>query len=147
MLQENTDTFDDSVVVHARVRPDGLAGAVITDVGYPGRVAFNLIDKAMAELEDALPEWEEAEADQSFDVPALTELIDMYDNPADGDDITRIQADLDETQENMLVAIDKLLERGERIEDLVDRSKDLSLSSRQFQKRSKSLNKCSCAIL
>ncbi|KNC51426.1 Ykt6 [Thecamonas trahens ATCC 50062] len=147
VLQENEAAFENSVVVHARVRPDGLAAAVITDVNYPGRVAFNLIEKALSEVEEALPEWEDVATDQALEIPALADQLALFDNPADADDITRIQSDLDETQENMLVAIDKLLERGERIEELVQRSSDLSATSRTFAKQSKKLNKCSCTIL
>ena len=41
----------------------------------------------------------------------------------------------------MYKAIVKVLERGEKIEDLVQRSKDLSKSSKQFYKTARKLNR------
>eukprot|EP00300_Choanocystis_sp_HF-7_P025951 c2833_g1_i1.p1 GENE.c2833_g1_i1~~c2833_g1_i1.p1 ORF type:complete len:218 (+),score=38.73 c2833_g1_i1:1-654(+) len=146
VIQPKNDALDDEYVCHCRVRPDLLACAVITDIGYNGRVAFALVDKALAEFEAAVTTWESATADNSVSVAALTPLLASYQNPAEADTITRIHADLDETRSTMLIAIDKLLERGEKIEDLVDRSNDLSIASKTFSKRSAKLNRC-CVIL
>lgn len=146
VIQPQNDALPDEYVCHARIRPDLLACAIITDINYPGRVAFGLIDKAIAEFEAAKPDWESATADMSVSVPALAELLSSYQVPAEADTITRIQSDLDETRATMLVAIDRLLERGEKIEDLVDRSNDLSMTSKTFAKKSSKLNRC-CVIL
>ena len=46
----------------------------------------------------------------------------------------------------MIDNVEKILERGEKIEDLVKRSEYLSKSSKDFYRRSKKLNRC-CSIV
>lgn len=60
--------------------------------------------------------------------------------------ICNIMNDLDETKNIMIDNIDKLLERGENLETLVERTKYLSDDSKQFYKRAKKLNSC-CIII
>lgn len=57
----------------------------------------------------------------------------------------KIKAILDEIEELKLVMInniDLLLKRGEKLDDLVERSQYLSDKSKEFYKRSKKMNKC-----
>ena len=56
-----------------------------------------------------------------------------------------IEAELSEIKTVMIDNIDKILKRGERLEDLVDRTQHLSDSSKKFYETSKKLNKC-CTI-
>lgn len=62
------------------------------------------------------------------------------------DRLSLIKKDLDDTREELMISIDKLLNRGEKLEDLIDRTNDLSMSTKLFHKKSNDLNKC-CPIL
>ena len=53
---------------------------------------------------------------------------------------------LDETKDILVKSIDEVLERGEKLEDLVDISKDLSAQSKMFYKGAASTNSC-CLIV
>ena len=57
----------------------------------------------------------------------------------------KVQRDLDDTQAIMVRTIESVLRRGEKIDDLVDRSRDLSVSSRTFYRTARKTNSC-CVI-
>jgi len=58
----------------------------------------------------------------------------------------KIEKDLNETREVLIQNVEKLLVRGERLEELMEKSQDLSFQSKAFAKQAKSLNSC-CTIL
>eukprot|EP01097_Dermamoeba_algensis_P001329 TRINITY_DN1505_c0_g1_i2.p1 TRINITY_DN1505_c0_g1~~TRINITY_DN1505_c0_g1_i2.p1 ORF type:complete len:193 (+),score=25.85 TRINITY_DN1505_c0_g1_i2:161-739(+) len=132
---------------HIIVRPDQLACVVVSDQEYPARVAFSLILSAFDEFLKVNPEeWKRAEKDTTVSVPPIDKLLLEYQDPSKADKIMQIQKDLDETKGVLIKSIDQLLERGEKLETLAQRSEDLSLSTKQFVSRSKELNSC-CLIL
>jgi len=76
----------------------------------------------------------------------LQESVTKYQDPAAADKIVAIQQDLDDTKAILVKTIDQVLERGEKIEDLMDKSNDLSNQSKRFYKTAKKHNEC-CTIL
>lgn len=58
------------------------------------------------------------------------------------DRIAKIQQDLDQTNVLLYQSIQSLLRRGETLDQLLDKSNDLSLASQMFAKRAKKLNSC-----
>eukprot|EP00980_Cylindrotheca_fusiformis_P029750 scaffold23803_cov132-Cylindrotheca_fusiformis.AAC.14 len=133
-------------VVHCYVRSDGLAGTVTTDMEYPARVAFVLIGQF---LEDFTAEhgdtWKSCTTPESIPFAKGDEYIQKYQNPAEADKITKIQKDLDETTQILHKTIDSVLERGVKLDNLVERSNDLSAQSKMFYKQAKKTNSC-CVI-
>lgn len=81
--------------------------------------------------------------DLSLKKKITNENIINYEKP---DKIQEIQEQLDETVDIMYKNIDQILERGEKLEDLVNKSEDLSSHSRAFYYESKKMNRC-CFIL
>ena len=57
-----------------------------------------------------------------------------YQNPNQADAMSKIQCDLDETKIILLNTIDAVLERGEKLDELVAKSDDLSAQSKMFYK-------------
>ena len=55
-----------------------------------------------------------------------------YQDPEEADKILKIQKDLEETKTIMHQAIGDLLERGEKLDDLVQKSGDLGSASKAF---------------
>jgi synaptobrevin family protein YKT6 len=53
-----------------------------------------------------------------------------------------VQREIEEVKLIMVENIDKVLERGEKIDDLVEKSNTLSIESKKFYKKSKKLNSC-----
>lgn len=66
----------------------------------------------------------------------------MPQDPAQADKLTKIQRDLDETKVVLHKTIESMLERGEKLENLVDKSSDLSLASQMFYKQARKTNSC-----
>jgi synaptobrevin family protein YKT6 len=133
-------------VVHCYVRSDGLGGSVITDADYPARVAFVLLGQILEEFSASVGDsWKSCTEPESMAFPPLEEYLQKYQDPSSADKITKIQKDLDETTQILHKTIDNVLARGEKLDDLVDRSNDLSAQSKMFYKQAKKTNSC-CVI-
>ena len=165
----------ESYIVHCYVRPDGLAGTVTTDLEYPPRVAFVMLTQLLEEyatgewifsypsissillttlfhpppplsqhqaVGDA---WKSAAVTDSIPYPPLEEYVSTYQDPTSADKITKIQKDLDDTTEILHKTIDNVLERGVKLDQLVERSDDLSRQSKMFYKQARKTNSC-CVI-
>ena len=138
-----TITLDDApVLLHVYVRFDGLAGVVVSDKDYPPRVAFALISKTLESFETRVGEkWKLVATDQDLAPPFLVEDLKTFQDPK-ADKLQAIQVHLDEIKDIMHQNIDMVLERGESLDSLMEKSNDLSDSSKQFYKRAKQTNGC-----
>jgi synaptobrevin family protein YKT6 len=133
-------------VVHCYVRSDGLGGAVTTDGDYPARVAFGLLGQLLDDFTNEHGDsWKTVTAPESVPFTACQTYLDKYQDPAAADKITKIQKDLDETTQILHKTIDSVLERGVKLDNLVDKSNDLSAQSKMFYKQAKKTNSC-CVI-
>lgn len=63
-------------------------------------------------------------------------------DPAQVDKLTKIQRDLDETKITLHRTIESMLERGEKLDNLVEKSSDLSMASQMFYKQARKTNSC-----
>ncbi|GMI61342.1 hypothetical protein ScalyP_jg6184 [Parmales sp. scaly parma] len=138
----------ESYIVHCYKRADGLCGCVTTDLEYPPRVAFLLLSQLLDEFTTAIPTWKVIIPDSSFsnvNFPIIEEYLVKFQDPAAADKITKIQKDLDDTTEILHKTIDSVLERGVKLDQLVERSDDLSKQSKMFYKQAKKTNSC-CII-
>ena len=134
-------------VVHTWTFSSGVSGCAVCDQEYPSRVAFTLIKRLVDEFLRVYPSgaWAElGEKGASFE-PINTYIVE-YQDPQKVDKITKIQKELDSTMDVMHETIDKVLERGVKLDDLVERSADLSSQSKMFYKTAKSHNRC-CIVM
>ncbi|GAA5879411.1 hypothetical protein JCM16303_003193 [Sporobolomyces ruberrimus] len=150
-IQENSYTAH----VYSR-QSDNLSGVIITDQEYPVRVAFSLLNKILDEFTTKVSRstWEEkAQQGRSqggkvgvfVDYPQLQEYVTKYQDPRQADSIMKVQQELDETKIILHKTIESVLERGEKLDSLVDKSAALSASSKSFYKTAKKQNSC-CVI-
>jgi synaptobrevin family protein YKT6 len=65
-------------------------------------------------------------------MPELKEYIKKYQNPEEADSLMKIQKELDQTKIVMQKTIESVMERGEKIDDLVAKSDGLSAQSKLF---------------
>ena len=137
----------ESYVVHCYTRSDGLAGVVTTDAEYPARVAFVLLTQLLDEFTTTFGgSWKTMEMSvESSPFPPLESYLAKYQDPASADKVTKIQNDLDETTTILHKTIDAVLERGVKLDSLVEKSDDLSRQSKMFYKQAKKTNSC-CVI-
>jgi synaptobrevin family protein YKT6 len=136
----------ESYVVHCYVRSDGLAGSVTTDLEYPSRVAFVLLTQVMDEFTTVHGNsWRNTTQPYSMILESLDGYLAKYQDPAAADKVTKIQKDLEDTTQILHKTIDSVLERGVKLDNLVERSDDLSRQSKLFYKQAKKTNSC-CVI-
>ncbi|CAG9583217.1 unnamed protein product [Danaus chrysippus] len=130
-------------MVQVYVRADNLAGILISDHEYPNRVAHTLITKLLDEFSAKVPADTWATANETtVDFPVLPQYLAKYQNPREADALTKIQNDLDETKIILHDTIKAVLERGEKLDDLVAKSDDLSMHSKAFYKTARKTNSC-----
>lgn len=119
---------------HAYGRSEGVCGLMITDHEYPSLVAHQLLSKVCDEFLSKYPRSAFANATESANMsyPELKDYIVKYQDPQQADSIMKIQKELDETKIVLHKTIESVLERGEKIDNLVQKSDELSASSKMF---------------
>ncbi|CDW58913.1 synaptobrevin YKT6 [Trichuris trichiura] len=131
---------------HVYVRSDSLSGLAVTDADYPGKVAHNLLSRLLNDFSSQFSSsvWKvQSEAQtQSIDFPALSEYLRRYQDPKTADAMTRVQEELDETKVILHNTIQAVLERGEKLDDLVERSEGLNAQSKMFYRQARRMNRC-----
>ncbi|XP_050399290.1 synaptobrevin homolog YKT6 [Patella vulgata] len=134
-------------ICHVSVRSDNLAGVVIADHEYPQRVAHTLINKVLDEFSSKISKQQWPVLKESeVNFTTLPDYLQKYQNPKESDAMTRIQSDLDETKIILYNTMESVLQRGEKLDDLVEKSEGLSTQSKTFYKTAKKTNSC-CVIL
>lgn len=128
---------------HVYVRADCLAGVLISDQEYPNRVAHTLITKVLEDFASKVPAstWPDAN-EASINFPQLNTYLAKYQNPREADAMTKIQEELDETKIILHNTIEAVLQRGEKLDDLVAKSEGLSSQSKLFYKTARKTNSC-----
>ncbi|KAI8610501.1 Longin-like domain-containing protein [Chytriomyces sp. MP71] len=132
-------------VGHVYVRGDGLAGIIVTDIEYPTRTAFTIVNKILEEFSTKFPssQWASLNpATTATSYPELKTQLAKFQDPHAADPLLRVQRDLDETKIVLHKTMESLLNRGEQLDDLVQRSDQLSSQSKMFYKTAKSTNSC-----
>lgn len=114
---------------HAFVRADNTAVVVISDEEYPPKVAHTINLKILEE----------------FPQCNLDECLRRFQDPKEADSMMRLQVDLDETKIILHSTIANLLRRGEKLDELVAKSEDLSSQSKIFYKTARKTTRC-CEI-
>lgn len=142
-----TSVREQEYMCHVYVRSDKLAATIISDHEYPHRVAHTLLNKVLENFASQVPaaSWE-TEIENSVAFSGLEGYLTKYQNPVEADAMTKIQADLDETKIILHNTIEAVLERGEKLDDLVAKSEDLSSQSKAFYKTARKANSC-CILL
>lgn len=100
---------------------------IICDTEYPKRVVFNLIDSVINKKN------------------SLRYILEECQDPLKIDQIMRIQKNVDDTKLILYDTIEKALDKGEKLDMLVEKSNELSDTSKDFYKYSKKLNSC-CSV-
>ncbi|CAX44526.1 synaptobrevin homologue, putative [Candida dubliniensis CD36] len=134
---------------HTYTRSEGISGIIITDKDYPVRPAYSLINKILEEYLSLHPksDWENIDkTNETLQYGQLEAYLKKYQDPTQADSIMKVQQELDDTKVVLHKTIEGVLQRGEKLDSLVDKSEALSSSSRMFYKQAKKTNSC-CVIM
>ncbi|KAI9721014.1 MAG: hypothetical protein M1812_002493 [Candelaria pacifica] len=132
---QRQDIEEKSYTFHAYARTEGIAGIIISDHDYPALVAHQLLSKVVDEFLSSNPRssfTSPSNPNPTISFPPLKEYIVKYQDPAQADSIMKIQKELDETKIVLHKTIESVLERGEKIDTLVQKSDGLSAQSKMF---------------
>jgi synaptobrevin family protein YKT6 len=140
-VQENNYTAH----VYNRGGAEQLAAVVIADAEYPVRPAFSLLTKILDDFTAKVPQ-DQYSNPATISFPELQTYLTKYQDPRQADAIMKVQQELDETKIVLHKTIESVLARGEKLNDLVDRSNALSAQSKMFYKTAKKQNSC-CLIM
>jgi len=153
LVVERTDRCQRSSVkeqdylCHIYIRNDQLSGVLFSDEEYPNRVAQTVLTKLLDEFSTEYPAQRcQMMEENSANFKRVGEFLQKYQNPKEADPLMRLQNDLDETKIVLHQTLEQILVRGEKIDDLVQRSEGLSAQSKMFYQTAKKTNRC-CTIL
>ncbi|KAF1999652.1 snare-like protein [Amniculicola lignicola CBS 123094] len=144
---QRQDVEEQAYTFHAYGRTEGVCGIIITDHEYPALVAHQLLSKICDEFLAKYPRSAfSADSTTTLPFPELKDYIVKYQDPQQADSIMKIQKELDETKIVLHKTIESVLERGEKIDNLVAKSDGLSAQSKMFYTQAKKQNSC-CVVM
>jgi vesicle-associated membrane protein 7 len=133
----------DQYLFHYIVADNGLVFLCMADEAFGRRVPFTFLTDVEQDFKRKY--CTAANALDFSDMPAyglneysreLQSKMDYYNNDTQSDKIRLVQGEIDQVRDVMVQNIEKVLERGERIEILVDKTDSLNQAAFQFKKRS-----------
>ncbi|KAJ4305313.1 palmitoyltransferase [Kalmusia sp. IMI 367209] len=134
-------------LIHTYDNARGLCGIVVTNKEYPEFVITGVLKKLCDEFSTKHSQSAVASASaNSLPYPELKDYITQYQNPQEADKILKIQHELDATKQVLHQTMESMLERGEKMDQLVAKSNDLSSSSKMFYTQAKKQNSC-CIVM
>ena len=107
---------------------------VVSNSEFPKRVAFMFLED-IRELYTKSP--------LNFK-STLAERLNYYNNNQDLDKMTKIKQNIDEVNNIMLLNIEKVLQRGEKIEVLLEKAGDMEEKAKVFRKNAAGVRKEYC---
>jgi len=131
------------------ISKNGLSVVIIADEEYPSKVIMQICREMQALFFQKHTE-EELKAigkDIDWPMPELNDKIKKYQDPKEADKLLKLQSNLEEVTTIMNRNLDDLLKRGESLDELMRKSKDVSSVSYNFYKKAKESNKKCCSLV
>jgi len=131
---QRQDIEEQDYTFHAYSRSEGVCGIIISNQSYPALVAHQLLSKVLDDFLARYPvsSWAQSTGTTPLNMPELKDYLTKYQDPHQADSIMRIQKELDETKIVLHKTIESVLQRGEKIDDLVAKRDGLSAQSKMF---------------
>ncbi|RNF01719.1 vesicle-associated membrane protein [Trypanosoma rangeli] len=145
-----TQITENGNVVFAYATLDGLVAIAISDIEYNSRVAFTLLAELAQQFQTTFRgkyDTVDGKDDNFLNWPYLEETLLKYQKPEEQDKILKIKRDIEDTKVVMYNAIDQIIERGQKIDELVSKSEDLGMASKTFYKQAKQTNSGCCSVM
>lgn len=112
---------------------DTIGVVIIVDVDYPLPIAFKLIRQILSTYINSNAYWT---------MDNLNALLEKAQNPIKVDKLYAITKEIEEIQEIMQQNINDILQRGEKLDKLIEDSAALSAASKKFLREAKRQNQC-----
>jgi len=126
---------------------DGLTYLCMSDADFSRQVAFQFLSEIQRRF--VATYGDRGKTALAFAMNAdfervLQAQMDHFNAVKDNDKLTEINDNIQQVKSVMIENIDKVLERGERIELLVDKTDQLDQSASKFKKHAKELKRSMC---
>jgi len=133
---------------YVEVQKSGLGVVIVFDQEYPEKVVLLVAREIANEFYKTYndKQLESVTADANWPLPALETMIKKYQDPKEADKLLKLQSELKEVNTIMTKNLDDILKRGETLETLMSKSKDVSSMSYNFYKKSREANKKCCSL-
>merc|ERR1712146_107620 len=79
-------------------------------------------------------DWADVSSDNALTFPALAAALSKYQDPREADKVLKIQEDLEETKQILYKTIEQTLDRGQRLDDLIDKRRTYRCKQKRFTK-------------
>jgi len=141
-----TEVNDEKFSCFALTTVDLMSYVVVAEGNYPSSTAYQLIWKEL------LPRFSAASLDhlkldcQDQPPAFLKQALTTYQN-AKPDTLELSKQKIEDIKEIMVDNIEKLLARGVKLDELIEKSIDLEAASKVYVRKAKKLNKCRCVLL
>ena len=120
---------------------DGLSATAITDNQYPEKAAFILLNNLIMDFREYFASdprvYENATSDAKLKYENLELFLKKWQDPHEADKLLKIEKELHEVKEIIHKNLADLLRKGEQLDELMTKSKDLSKVSVDFYKKAK----------
>ena len=138
---KHTFHYDDKFDFHV-LNDNGISYIALSDRDLPLRIAFSFLDEVMQNFVSTYGD--RVKTSQAYSMSdfasTLHKIMDKWNDP-NADVTTRVQQKLDTVKGVMIDNIDKILERGEKLDIIVDKSEALADTADLFKTDAKAL-KC-----
>lgn len=118
--------FEHDDVMLACHRVGEVVAVLVTDLEYPSRISFELLQRVHDDASDT----------------HLAQVVQQCQDPGTVDALIRVRHQLDETLVIIHENVNKVLARGDSIDALVEKSERLSKQTKMFYKVARKHNRC-----
>lgn len=116
---------------------------IITDNEYPQSTAFQLLNELKMKKHDSLSDNKvNSNSKNNLDVQKIDNMFVQYQDPLEVDKLLKLKNTVDEVKIILLDSLDKLIERDDELNSLIERSGKLETDSFRLRNRTKELNCC-----
>lgn len=144
---------DKGFMFHTYARPEGLCGIMVTDDQYSTMVAQRLLSTILEDFMVSHPASTWATGDCKLNAEMklktdkeLQDYLAKYQDPQQVDSLLKIKGELEETRINLHKTFESVLQRGEKLDDLIEKSAGLSAQSKIFYQQARKQNSC-CNVM
>lgn len=141
-------------ILHGKKLSNGLTAIILTSAAYSPRIAQVRIGTLLSTVAGGLPaSWMRATED-CLDIKGegglvpLKDFLEAMQNPSNVDKLSEMRQEMEDTKDIVYQNLEKLLERGNKLEDVLKRSDDLSGAAKMFALEAKKANRCRfCTVM
>lgn len=138
----------ENTIIFAHINDKGLGTVIICDKDYPESAAVKILLELQKKFLDfySMDLFEKYVGDQEMKFPEIETMIVKYQDPKEADKLIKIESELAEIQGMLHKTMNDLLDRGEKLDDLMKQSEDISNMAYNFYSNAKKTNQKCCSL-